>query len=50
MLPQYLGQSIETITEGGKLFAKVGDNLTEVVYATTADLAKLPFSDLAEGE
>ncbi len=31
------------MTEGGKLFAKVGDSLQEVVFATTADLAKLPY-------
>ena len=48
-MPEYLGKSIETVTEGGKMFTKVGDTLQEVVYATTADLAKLPYSDLAEG-
>ena len=48
-MPQYLGRSVETVTEGGKLFTKVGGQLQEVVYATTADLAKLPYSDLAEG-
>lgn len=48
-LPDYLGKSIETVTEGGKLFAKVNGQLQEVVYATGADLAKLPYSDLAEG-
>ncbi len=45
-LPTYLGNQLETITEGGKLFAKVGDSLQEVVFATTKDLAKLPFSGL----
>ena len=48
-MPEYLGKSIETVTEGGKMFSKVGDTLQEVVYATSSDLAKLPYSDLAEG-
>lgn len=48
-IPTYLGKSLETVTEGGKLFAKAGDGLQEVVYATAADLAKLPYSGLAEG-
>merc|ERR1712156_1190019 len=48
-MPEYLGKSIETITESGKMFTKVGDSMQEVVYATAADLAKLPYSDLAEG-
>merc|ERR1719360_166568 len=48
-MPDYLGKSVETITESGKAFAKVGDSMQEVVYATAADLAKLPYSDLAEG-
>ena len=47
-LPTYLGKTVETVTEGGKQFAKVGDSMAEVVYATSADLAKLPYSDLAE--
>ena len=48
-LPTYLGSSLETVTEGGKLFSNVGGQMTEVVYATAADLAKLPFSGLSEG-
>ena len=48
-MPQYLGNSVQTVTEGGKLFTKIGDQLTEVVYATNAELAKLPY-DLAEGK
>ena len=48
-MPEYLGKSIETVTESGKMFAKIGDSMQEVVYATAADLAKLPYSDLAEG-
>ena len=48
-MPTYLGNSVETITEGGKLFSQVGDSMKEVVYATATDLAKLPYSDLAEG-
>ena len=47
-MPQYLGNSIDTITEGGKLFTTIGDKLTQVVYATNEELAKLPY-DLAEG-
>ena len=34
---------LETVTEGGKLFAKVGGSLQEVVFATAGDLAKLPY-------
>jgi hypothetical protein len=49
VMPQYLGKTIETVTEGGKMFAQVGDGLKEVVYATVNDLAKLPYTDLAEG-
>ena len=49
VMPQYLGNSVQTVTEGGKLFTKIGDQLTEVVYATNAELAKLPY-DLAEGK
>jgi hypothetical protein len=49
VMPQYLGSSIQTITEGGKLFTNIGDQLTEVVFATNAELAKLPY-DLAEGK
>nr|XP_040568855.1 LOW QUALITY PROTEIN: oxalate:formate antiporter-like [Lepeophtheirus salmonis] len=48
-LPTYLGNSVETVMESGKIFAKVGDELKEVVYATSADLAKLSFSGLSEG-
>ena len=48
VMPQYLGNSIQTVTEGGKLFTQIGDKVTEVVYATNAELAKLPY-DLAEG-
>ena len=48
-MPEYLGKSIETVTESGKMFTKVGESMQEVVYATASDLAKLPYSDLAEG-
>ena len=48
-MPTYLGKSIQTVTEDGKLFATISDKLTEVVYATGGDLAKLPY-DLAEGK
>jgi len=43
-LPTFLGNQLETVTEGGKLFAKVGDSLQEVVFATSKDLARLPFT------
>ncbi len=49
VMPQYLGESVKTITEGGKMFAEVGGSLKEVVQATSVDLAKLPYSNLAEG-
>ena len=48
-LPTYLGSSLKTITEGGKQYANMDGQLTEVVYATAGDLAKLPFSGLSEG-
>merc|ERR1719483_2006436 len=48
-MPEYLGKSIETVTESGKMFTKVGESMQEVVYATASDLAKLPYSDLTEG-
>ena len=48
-MPEYLGKSIETVTESGKMFTKVGESMQEVVYATTSDLPKIPYSDLAEG-
>ena len=31
------------------MFIRSGEDLREVVYATSADLAKLPYTDLAEG-
>ncbi len=49
VMPEYLGKSLETVTEGGKLFTSLNGQLQEVVYATTSDLSKLPYSDLAEG-
>ena len=48
-LPTYLGSSLEVVLEGGKQFASVGGQLQEVVYATTSELAKLPYDGLAEG-
>ena len=47
--PDYLGKNLEIITEGGKQFARMGEQLTEVVYASTADLAKIPLDGLIEG-
>merc|ERR1719317_1867557 len=48
-LPTYLGNSVDLVVEGGKQFAKVGGELQEVVYATSGELLKLPYSGLAEG-
>ena len=48
-LPTYLGSSIQTVTENGRLFTDVGGKLTEVVYANAADLAKLSYTGLQEG-
>merc|ERR1719481_258781 len=48
-LPTYLGNSVELVVEGGKQFAKVGGELQEVVYATSGELLKLPYSGLSEG-
>jgi len=47
--PDYLGKNLEIITEGGKQFARMGEQLTEVVYASSADLAKIPLDGLIEG-
>merc|ERR1719145_171932 len=49
VLPTYLGSSVEVVLEGGKQFANIGGQLQEVVYATTSELAKLPYDNLAEG-
>ena len=48
-LPQYLGDSVEVVLEGGRQFARVGAELQEVVYATQGELAKLPYEGLSEG-
>jgi len=48
-MPDYLGKAVETTTESGKMFAEVGGQLQEVVYATAADLSKLPYTGLEEG-
>jgi len=48
-LPTYLGDKVEVVLEGGKQFASLGGELKEVVYATSADLAKLPYDGLSEG-
>ena len=49
VLPTYLGSSVEVVLEGGKQFTNIGGQLQEVVYATTSELAKLPYDNLAEG-
>lgn len=48
-LPTYLGNSIDIAVEGGRQFTSIGGQLQEVVFATTADLAKLPYQGLSEG-
>ena len=40
---------VQVVTEGGRQFTKYAGSLQEVVYATSADLAKLPYDGLAEG-
>ena len=48
--PAFLGSGgVELVTEGGRQFALVGDQLQEVVYASASELARLPLSGLAEG-
>lgn len=48
-MPTYLGTSLQVVTEGGRQFASIGGKTQEVVYATTADLIKLPYENLSEG-
>jgi len=48
-LPTYLGSTLEVVVENGKQFTQIGGQLQEVVYATAADLAKLPYDGLVEG-
>ncbi len=45
--PQFLSSSLATVTREGKLFAADGGG--EVVFATAAELAKLPYQGLEEG-
>jgi len=48
-LPTFLGNSLDIVVEGGRQFGQIGGSLQEVVFATTADLAKLPYQGLSEG-
>ena len=48
-MPTYLGDSLEIVVESGKQFASVDGNLSEVVYASSAELSKLSYEGLAEG-
>lgn len=49
-VPTYLGSHLDTITENGRQLSRIGGGeLQEVLYATAADLAKLPYHDMAEG-
>jgi MFS family permease len=49
-MPQYLGpvSHLTTVTKDGRLFADMGGQLKEIVVASSADLAALPYK-LAEG-
>ena len=49
-MPQYLGPlgSVPTTAVDGKLFAQVNDTMVEVVIASQAEIAKLPYA-LSEG-
>lgn len=41
---------MDTVVEQGRQYVRgAGGELQEVVYATTSDLAKLPYPDLSEG-
>jgi len=48
-MPTYLGAQAEVVLDGGRQFVNLGGEMKEVVYATAADLAKLPYDGLAEG-
>ena len=50
-MPEFLGtqDQVQTVTEGGRLFADIGGQLKEVVLASTSDLAVLPYHGLSEG-
>ena len=48
-LPAYLGPTAEITLENGRQFAEVCGEVREVVFATTTDLASLPYQDLLAG-
>jgi len=50
-MPEFVGTSdqVNTVTEGGRLFADIGGQLKEVVLASASDLALLPYNGLQEG-
>ena len=49
-MPTYLGQKLDTVIQGGKVFTPLSDgSLAEVVYANASDLAKLSHKGLQEG-
>lgn len=50
-MPEFIGtqDQVNTVTEGGRLFADIGGQLKEVVLASTHDLALLPYQGLTEG-
>ena len=39
-LPVYLGNSLEVLHENGRVLARIGDQLSEVVFASAAELSK----------
>lgn len=49
--PTYLGaaSALNVITESGKRFVKIGDELREVIVATASDIKVSAFSSLSEG-
>ena len=48
-LPEYLGTSLQVVSEGGRLLGSVGGSMQEVVFASAQELSKLPYAGLAEG-
>ena len=48
-VPTFLGQSVDLMTEGGRQFARHCGHWEEVVYASAAEVAKLPYPGLSEG-
>lgn len=48
--PVYLGAGLKVVNQGGALMAEVGGKMVEVVYATAAEVSRLPYpAGLEEG-